>query len=470
MDNTFLFVLGSNWRLSISELDHFLKHSPLKGKIKDYSANIAIVEFTALEEKEHFVNSIEEIQYILGGCQKIANVYDFIDIGTIKEAFPVNINNFRDVERKREKISKILEKILVGKNSIFPRTLESMFFINSIYPVMFDDKYYPILVQHFLPFLNKTITNLLYDEGAKKVSFFRYPKESIEDGSLNPIFPHHVIKYELLKENRAEIIFGFTEEGVYIGRTYTTDDPNFKQKIDEERPFVDFKSSIPPKLAQIMLNYLNLFENRHKKRILDPFVGNGTIAMFACLQDFQIYGSDKDGHKVKNTIRNMYWLHEQLEIPLPPGLSENFKKLEISELPKEYEPEFFDGICTEPYLGPFYKDTPYYNEAVELIQTDLEPLMEETMRAANELLKSKKRICIISPIISTIDGGEVQIDLEKIAKNNDFRLIPLIDSKRIVNKSNIRLQFRKKHFKTMIDAKANQIINRKIFVFEKNVI
>ena len=82
----------------------------------------------------------------------------------------------------------------------------------------------------------------------------------LTSATLNPIFPHHVIKYGLLNKDRAELIFGFTEEGVYIARTYTCDDPNFKRKIDEERPFKEFKSSISPRLSLVMLNFLNLFD------------------------------------------------------------------------------------------------------------------------------------------------------------------------------------------------------------------
>ena len=47
----FLFVLGSNWKLSLAELDNFLKFSEFKGKIIDYSANIAVVRFEKLHEE-----------------------------------------------------------------------------------------------------------------------------------------------------------------------------------------------------------------------------------------------------------------------------------------------------------------------------------------------------------------------------------------------------------------------------------
>ena len=203
-----------------------------------------------------------------------------------------------ELERIRYKILRIIDNIIIGKEGVFPKVYESMFFAVSIYPFLYDDKYYSeVLVKHLLPFLNKEIMVILKQRGAVKALYYQYPEKNIKSGNLNPIFPHHIIKYELLKENRGEIIFGFTEEGVYIARTFTTDDPNFKKKIDEKRPYKEFKSAISPKLSLMMLNFLNLFENRQNKKILDPFVGNGTIILFAILQDFQIIAQIKTYRK-----------------------------------------------------------------------------------------------------------------------------------------------------------------------------
>ncbi|MFW9878938.1 MAG: hypothetical protein ACFFG0_38150, partial [Candidatus Thorarchaeota archaeon] len=289
----FIFVLGSNWQLSLAELDNYLKYSKYKGMIIDYSANIAIVEFKDLHQDPHYINKLMEIQFNLGGCQKIAKIFDFIDINTIYKAFPVQISKYKLIEKAREKILQVISNIIIGKTAIFPKIYESMFFAVSIYPNLYDDIYYSeVLVKHFLPFLNKEIMEILKQKGAKRVLYYQYPEKNIISGNLNPIFPHHVIKYRLLKENRADLIFAITEMGLYIARVYTADDPNFKKEIDEKRPHKEFKSSISPKLALTMLNFLNIFEDRKNKKILDPFVGNGTIALFAILQDFQIYGSD----------------------------------------------------------------------------------------------------------------------------------------------------------------------------------
>ncbi|MFX1315812.1 MAG: TRM11 family SAM-dependent methyltransferase [Promethearchaeota archaeon] len=462
----FLFVLGSNWQLSLAELDNCLKNSEFLGKIKDYSGNIAIVEFKSLLRDRFYVNKLMEFQFMLGGCQKIGKIYDFINIHTINDAFPFKIEKFKELEKARSKIIDILKNTL---DKIFPKIKnQNLFFAVSIYPNLFDDEYYSkILVKHFLPFLNKEIMEILKQKGAQKALYYQYPEKNIVLGNLNPIFPHIVIKYGLLNEDRAEIIFGFTEEGLYIARTFTTDDPNFKKKIDEERPFKEFKSSISPKLALVMLNFLNLFEEREKKVILDPFVGNGTILLFALIQDFQIYGSDNDQKKVANTLRNINWLLEELEEPVPMILDKRIKEIDAKKLSEYFEENFFDGICTEPPLGPYYHKPPYYNQAKEFIKLELEPLYNALFREAYKIMKSNRRICIIAPIISTIDGGDIQIDINKIAFNNKFKSVQLIDSNRIINKSNRNLQFRKHKIRTLIDAKKDQVIKRKIYVFEK---
>lgn len=464
--NRFVFILGSNWQLSLAELDNFLKNSHIKGRITDYSANIAIVEFDDLHKNKHYINELMEFQYMLGGCQKIAEILDFVDIQTMLSAFPLKVEKFKLIEVKRREILNVIRKSIP---KIFPQIKNvSIFFAVSIYPNLYDDKYYSeVLVKHFLPFLNKEIMGLVNELGAKKSLYYKYPEENIKSGNLNPIFPHHIIKYGLFNKDRAEIIFGITEEGFYIARTLTCDDPNFKKKTDEEKPFKEFKSAISPKLALILLNFLNLFEEREKRKILDPFVGNGTILLFAFIEDFQIYGSDIDDIKVKNTLRNINWLLNELEEPIPYLLNERIRQTDINTLSSTFGQEKFDGIACEPELGPFYHQKPYYTEIRELIDQKLNPIFEATFREAYKILKPKARISIIAPIFSIIDGGDLTINLEEIAKRHNFNLIPLLDLNRIVNKSNQKLQFQRKNVRTMIDAKKGQLVKRKIYVFEK---
>ncbi|MHA1763926.1 MAG: TRM11 family SAM-dependent methyltransferase [Promethearchaeota archaeon] len=462
----FIFILGSNWKLSLAELDFCLKNSRFKGRIVDYSATAAIVEFESLLEQKYFINELMEFQYMLGGVQKIAKTISFIDNQSLTSAFPKKIGNFKRVKKEREKIRNVLnsaldEVFLDIKNKVY-------FFAVSIYPIFYDDKYYSdILIKHFLPFLNKEIMSLLFEKGAKKALYYKYPEKYITDGTLNPIFPHHVITYNLLTETRAEIIFSMTEEGIYIGRTFTTDDPNFKRKIDEERPHKDFKSSIPPKLALILLNCLNLFENRHEKKILDPFVGNGTIFLMAFLQDFDVYGADLEEQLVINTRENLIWLSKELNQAPPKNLHQKLVVSDVKDLPNLFPPNYFDGIVSEPFLWPFYVEKPYYTEIKELIQPQLNPLYYQIFKSSLYLLKKGGRISITSPILHALDGGILQPDIQTIAQEIGFISLPLMESERIINKSDKRLRFSDTNICSLIDAKKDQIIIRKLHVFEK---
>src|SRR5665648_304795 len=100
----FIFVLGSNFKLSLAELDNVLNFSRFKGKILDYSANIAVVEFEELHKNKHYINDLMELQYVLGGIQKISKVFDFVHINTLMEAFPTHIEKYKVVEKTRSKI------------------------------------------------------------------------------------------------------------------------------------------------------------------------------------------------------------------------------------------------------------------------------------------------------------------------------------------------------------------------------
>ncbi|TFG00541.1 MAG: hypothetical protein EU541_01955 [Promethearchaeota archaeon] len=462
-----IFILGSNWKLSLAELDVFLKSKTFKGKIVDYSSNIAVVEFEKLLEEKYYVDKLEQLQYYLGGTQKIGRVFEFINLNFLKQAFPVHIHNFNEVREKRDRIKRDLDNALT---QIFPTIKDKkIFFAVSIYPELFDKDYYKnVLVKHFLPFLNKTISKKLKKKGAKKAIYFRYPQEKIDSGNLNPIFPHHVIRYELLKEHRAEIIFGITEEGCYIARTFTADNPNFKRKIDEKRPFKDYKDSIPPKLAIMMLNFLKIVKNRHQNKILDLFVGNGDIALFALVEDFLFYGTDEDQEAIKKTIKNVKWLQNELKLDPIPNLNERFKKVNLNHLSNKFDPQFFDGIVTKPNLGPFYTEKPYYTQAVELVEKKLQPMYKKIFKETEKILKPGGRICIIAPSISIMDDKkDLRLNIENIAIQNNFKKIPLITSKRIANKSNEHLQFRKNKLYSIMDAKKGQIIKRKLYVFEK---
>jgi tRNA1(Val) A37 N6-methylase TrmN6 len=150
-------------------------------------------------------------------------------------------------------------------------------------------------------------------------------------------------------------------------------------------------------------------------------------------------------------------------------LNENIRQADINNLSSIFDKEQFDGITTEPDLGPFYKERPYYIEIKKLIDSKLKQKFEATFREAYKVLKPKARISIVAPIFSTLDGGDITLNMDELARKHNFKPIPLLDLNRIANKSNQKLQFQRKHVKAMIDAKKGQIVKRKIYVFEKEI-
>ena len=83
MKEKFGFILGKNWRLSIAELIQTFDQSfyNLNGKIVDYSACSAIVEFVDSKINE---KKLANLQFKLGGTQKICKIIDFIEITNLK--------------------------------------------------------------------------------------------------------------------------------------------------------------------------------------------------------------------------------------------------------------------------------------------------------------------------------------------------------------------------------------------------
>lgn len=462
----FLLVLGSNWHLSLAEIDLLLRNPPFKGRVIDYSANIAIIEIEEGLSPETYVNDLELLQFNLGGTLKIALILDFIDISKIKSAFPEYVVSYKKIKPFRTSIYEKLNQLLPN---IYPKIKnEKIFFANSIYPNLYTDDYYKtVLIKHFLPFLNENISSMLKEKGAIKTIFYKYPEKNIATGNLNPLFPHHVIRYNLLEKNRAEIIFGFTEEGCYIARTFTVTNPNFQKKIDEKRPFTSFERSIPPKFAKIMLNFLNLYENKESKRILDPFCGSGTLLIFAYINGFEIYGGDIENKYVEHTIKNLKWVSKVLEEVEIPKFRERIKKIDVSDLSTVFQQSFFDGICTEPVFGPFYKRKPNFKDAENLMETKIRPIFEELMKMSYKILKPGRRLCLTSPVIETTENLEIQLPIKKIAEKYKLNMIPIFKKNRIYSKSNKLLQLNLNSLKSIIESKKNQIIKRKFFLFQK---
>ncbi len=463
----YIFIIGKNWLLSLSELNHFLKRDKFKGKITDYSACAAIIEF---DKGELGGEEIANLIFALGGTLKICKVLDFIDLDSFYNAFPEKIDSsvhpgiMIDARRHVKGIIKDLVYPTFGGLNIYKGT--KFFIANSIYPISFDSRYYKTLVSHFLPFLNKYWMEILSDKGIKNASYYNYPKENVESGNLNPIFPHHFFRYELYRPTRKEIVYTLTEDGMYIGYTINVTNSNEMKMMDEERPFKNPKGSIPPKFAKIMVNFLNLKRPYGTRRILDPFCGTGTILLFAYSQGIGVWGADTDKRSSQGTKNNLRWLQEFLEKPLKINLNKNVINAEINTLPEKFGKIKFDGAVTEPILLRYFTELPKYNEIDEIINNHVIPTYLQAFRVFNEMLKPGARVVITSPSVLTLDGGRIRVNLNKIADNFNFQKISVLDKADIIEKSGRKLALSSK--KNVIFDSGTKYFRREFYIFEKN--
>ncbi|MFO0704377.1 MAG: hypothetical protein U0517_00150 [Candidatus Andersenbacteria bacterium] len=108
-----------------------------------------------------------------------------------------------------------------------------------------------------------------------------------------------VVGNGLLQERGAEIVLVFGEQLVYRAKTRAVQ--NFTNYSDRDygRPERNPKGgSLPPKLAQMMLNFAAQSEGAH---IVDPFCGIGTVLQEGLLMGYQVSGYDLDLEQVERS-------------------------------------------------------------------------------------------------------------------------------------------------------------------------
>jgi len=460
----FLFILGKNWQFSLCELAFVLKHLCPGAQIQVYSKSACLVDFP-----NQSVNAVpvETLQFYLGGTQKIAWVTGQYPTADFVAAFPAELNDAGQLGQDRNQLEWFLKKQLP---SIFGRVQKiRYFFAHSIYPESFASEFYRKSVQFVIPYLNNATEEYLTKGGATKVTSYRYPQEPLQAGTLNPIFPHHVLRYNLLTPNRAEIIWALFGHTVAVGRTFAVTDPNFLKKIDEERPFHRFEGSIPPKFAKAMLNFaIHGVQHPSSQTLItfDPFCGSGTFLLFALLFELEVYGSDADPASVEGSRANLAWFCKQEKLPSRDWVSQ-IRTVSARDVPEAF-PDFHpDAIVTEPFLLPPYRDVPNVRDVKLDIQKTTLPGYRDLFALAARILPVGGRLCCSFPVVRCESGEIIQVfsmlgsellpNLQQINPCAGFQRGIAGSKDSSVTQSPLGLLFRQK----------NQVVTREIRVFQK---
>lgn len=175
------------------------------------------------------------------------------------------------------------------------------------------------------------------------------------------------------------------ENGLWIGKTIAAQDVDSYTKRDMNKPVRDTTVGLlPPKLAQVMLNFGGWLAAESKPKeelprsaktdsgqapkkkkkqvftVLDPFCGTGVIPMEALLRGWPILASDVSLKAVNGTSKNIEWIRKEEKI-LKKDVSDKVwkqdatKPFDLKELP--------DVIVTETSLGENLMNRPSVKDA-----------------------------------------------------------------------------------------------------------
>lgn len=206
---------------------------------------------------------------------------------------------------------------------------------------------------------------------------------------------------------------------VWIGKTIGAQNVNAYTKRDTEKPVRDTTVGLlPPKLAQIMLNFglwlatADEAEDKERKRIrkrtitvFDPFCGTGVIPLECMLRGWHILGSDLSQKAVNGCEKNVEWIRKEMKILKKDVTATIWKQdatkaFDLKELPQV--------IVTETSLGPPIMKRPTQKEMLKM-RTENEKMQEAFLKNAAETLPGVPIVCTW-PVWY---GSKIKLPLEK---------------------------------------------------------
>lgn len=163
---------------------------------------------------------------------------------------------------------------------------------------------------------------------------------------------------------------------------------------DFGRPKSDSLSGmLPPKLARMMVNLAQVSKT---ELISDPFCGSGTILAEAMDLGYKnIIGSDISNKAVDNSLENINWLKNKLELT-DDQIQINIFAADVSKLSANLTAETVAAVVTEPYLGKPIKGYEKISDIKKII-TELSDLYIQSFREFKKIIKSKGKIVMVFP-------------------------------------------------------------------------
>jgi tRNA G10 N-methylase Trm11 len=443
----YVFILGSNWLLSIAELLVYVRNRGYEAIVTDHSRHAVVLDFN----KKLSLDDVMEIQGALGGCYKIGRVIQAYNIIIPMNAYPTN--------GKPDREALEIIKGLPWLSSFWqnPRGKKIKFGV-STYPI-FDGKA-PIQYRRFTRGLDDTIKKRLLEKGARSADYFAYDEPDRRKAKrMNlALWPKTISKNNLLTPPNSEIIAAFTEKNLYIARTMVIYDSVLQQYRDESRPYISKEISTSPKICRTLLN---LAGARPGDTVLDPFCGTGTLLMEAAMLGMKCIGVDIDGDQVHGTKTNLIWfgrdIGQRVEFDVFRGDARNLASLIHEQV---------DVVAFEPSLGPVSRKRPTAKEAEKTIK-ELTKLYREALTQIAQVLRPDGRVAMTIPVIIS-KSGQVPVDIREMLDGTGFGVYKMLPRDMIKSLSNSEERMYITPDRDVLpERKMGQIVQRQIIVLEK---
>lgn len=163
-----------------------------------------------------------------------------------------------------------------------------------------------------------------------------------------------------------EVVMVSEKDFLFIGRTVAAQNPDAYTKRDMEKPVRDTRAGLlPPKLAQMMLNYaLFLLPDAARKKgaltVLDPFCGTGVIPIETLLRGWHVLASDKSEKAVSGCQKNVEWTRKEYKVKKTEVKSQVWKQDATKPFVLKEKP---DVVVSETMLGPALSARPTVKDA-----------------------------------------------------------------------------------------------------------
>ncbi len=356
----YAFILGRVYTLSIAELLVVLQEELVEHEIP-YKILAVSIEALVIETEKQLDH--EKLQKRLGGVIKIVKIID-----VVKKRPQDSINFALQNYFKPSKLKKDFLKEYSGKKQFGV----SLYLLDPSIKGFGEPKRLGMFIKKGLQEEGDSIRVCLPDYNSLSLASV-------------------VVTKNLLLQKGAEIVVIAGIEKVYVGKTLVVQDFEDYGRRDYQRPIRDEKQGmIPPKVAQIMINFAHLPKNAI---VLDPFCGIGTIIQESILLGYKAYGSDIAKFAISGSEKNLEWFRNRYKIS--PGKY----KLEVSDVAnvsKVFKDEKITGIVTEGFLGPMYSSFPK-DADIEKNFKDLKTLWLSAFKEFKKLLPKGGRIVICLP-------------------------------------------------------------------------